>query len=364
MTAIILILNRALNSPLRMIMLSAIVLSLFGISEEAWASYDYLCVHSSGVSVDTNNISINTDDASAYPAGTLIGGPYADDSAVAFTFTGRECAVGSGTSTWAEAFHSAIGTYSSPEGNLPVYEVYNTVGFGYALAIGDPNKPYQGLQENPTAPLWADDHAIWYGGLGIKYKLYYVTTGPLVPGNYFIEGGVTLARVCLSSSLTTNTRDSCSILSNKAFIISVKVGGCDIDADTPALVNLERINANKLTHKGDVGDNVDFAINLTCTGTTTVNMTLTDPNGGDAENGVLYSDEGDGLAENVGIQILSVKDGGQTPQTVHLNESFTVGDATEGHYEIPMSVRYYRTSDDTIVGGKVSASVIYEISYQ
>lgn len=364
MTAIILILNRALNSPLRMIMLSAIVLSLCGISEEAWASYGYLCVHSSGVSVDTNNISINTDDASAYPVGTLIGGPYVDDSAVAFTFTGRECDVGSGTSTWAEAFDPPVATYSSPEGNLPVYEVYNASGFGYALAIGDPNKPYQGLQQNPTAPLWADDHAIWYGSLGVKYKLYYVTTGPLVPGNHFIEGGVTLARVCLSSSRTTNTRDSCSILSNKAFIISVKVGGCDIDADTPALVNLARINANKLTHKGDVGDNVDFAINLTCTGTTTVNMTLTDPNGGDAENGVLYSDKGDGLAENVGVQILSVKDGGQTPQTVHLNESFTVGDATEGHYEIPMSVRYYRTSDSEIVGGKVSASVIYEISYQ
>ncbi|CAI9391313.1 hypothetical protein CITSP_03858 [Citrobacter sp. T1.2D-1] len=156
----------------------------------------------------------------------------------------------------------------------------------------------------------------------------------------------------------------CATISSSEFTISVNSGGCDINADTPSTVNLRRINASDLPKKGDVGNNVDFTISLKCNAATTVNMTLTDPNGGDAENGVLYSDKGDGLAENVGVQILSAKDGGQTPQTVHLNETFTVGNASEGQYSIPMAARYYRTSDSEIVGGKVSASVVYELSYQ
>lgn len=361
MTAIKFVFIRVMRQASRIMFVVAIAFSLCGVSLKCHARYWPGCVDRQGVAATPNNVSLNIDGSTEYPSGTLIDEPYVDDYEVVFTFTGQEC-TGTGTSTWAHSFGVSIGTYSAPEGNLPVYYLAEG-GIGYAMAIADPNQPYQGLELHPGKPLWGTDRILTEGKLGTKFRLYLVTTNPLLPGDYLVPVS-TLANVCIASSQTEDTRDFCASIDTRAFIISVKVGGCDIDADTPALVNLARINASELTHKGDVGDNVDFAISLTCNGTTTVNMNLTDPNGGDAENGVLYSDKGDGLAENVGIQILSVKDGGQTPQTVHLNESFTVGDASDGHYEIPMSVRYYRTSDSEIVGGKVSASVVYELSYQ
>jgi type 1 fimbria pilin len=362
MASIILRLINVFICSSRAIIFTITVLLLSGLPKYGHAAYSSSCVNSTDLFAVPGNITVNIDDPSDYPVGTLIAEPYVDAYEVIFTFTGKQCSVGSGTSTWAYFFDAPVATYSSPEGNLPVYSLVD--GVGYAMSLADPNGPYQPLQQNPANPLWSTKGAVSQGALGLRYKLYLVTTGTLVPGRHFVTGGITLAKACLSSSMTSNTKDICMMITNKSFIINVKTGGCDIDAETPAIVNLERINASELTHKGDIGKNVDFAISLKCNNTVTVNITLTDPNGGDRENGVLYNDAGDGMAQNVGVQLLSVRDGGQTPQTVHLDESFTVGTATEDHYEIPMSARYFRTSDDTIVGGKVSASVIYELSYQ
>ena len=364
MTAIKFIFKDVLRYLSQVVMTISIAFLLYGMPIKAYASYTKACVNASGQTIPMTNITINTDDASAYPEGTLIGEPYVGYYSP-FAFTGQVCSVGSGTSTWAipPDDSTVAGTYSSPEGSLPVYTFAGADGFGYAMSVADPNRPWQALQQNPPKPLWSINSAVGNGALGVTYKFYLVTTGPLAPGIH-VALAENVMFPCLSSSMTTNTRDLCPAVSIPRVIITVKIGGCDINADTPSTVNLTRINANDLPKKGDVGNNVDFTISLKCNAATTVNMTLTDPNGGDAENGVLYSDKGDGLAENVGIQILSAKDGGQTPQTVHLNETFTVGDATEGQYSIPMSARYYRTSDSEIVGGKVSASVVYEISYQ
>ncbi|MDA8480073.1 fimbrial protein [Citrobacter sp. Awk 4] len=331
---------------------------------DAHASYTSSCVVFHDLTVKPANVTINANDSSAYPPGTLIGEAYVDDYDVVFSFTGQQCS-GSGTSTWAynPGFLAPIGTYSSPEGDLPVY-FSGALGIGYAMAIADPNGSYKALGDlNNYSQLFSIDGILYQGALGVKFKVYFVTTQQLNPGYHIITGS-NLAVVCLSSSETINTNDTCSHIYNDGFIINVTSGGCDINADTPSTVNLDRINASELPNKGDVGNNVDFTISLKCNAATTINMTLTDPNGGDPENGVLYNDTGEGVAQNVGVQVLSGRDGGTTPQTIHLNESFTVGQADEGQYNIPMSARYYRTSDSTIVGGKVSASVIYELSYQ
>lgn len=364
MTAIYCIFKVLFRYSSRIVVVTAIALLLCGMPRAVYASYTTACVTPINLFVDPGDITINTDDTSQYPVGTLIGVPYVDNYEYIFAFNGKQCSIGNGSSTWAESGKASVGTYSSPDGQLPVYPLEGADGFGYALYVADPNQAYQALQQNPTKPLWSDTHVVSAGHLGERYKFYLVTTSPLAPGIHRPTVNATLAKTCLSSSKTSNTRDICSILSNNSFTITVNTGGCDINADTPSIVNLDRINASELPRKGDVGNDVGFTINLKCNAATTVNMTLTDPNGGDAENGVLYSDKGDGLAENVGVQVLSVKDGGQTPQNVHLNETFTVGNASEGQYSIPMSARYYRTSDSAIVGGKVSASVIYELSYQ
>ena len=367
MTAIILILNRVLSDSLRMVMLSVIALSLCGIPTKGYARYTRACVDKNNLIASPGKITINTDNPSAYPVGTLIGQPYVSDYNEVFMFTGTVCS-GTGTSTWTNNMWTvSTGTYSSPEGTLPVYPILDVnndyTSFGFAMSIADPNEPYQPFDISPSKPLWSINGMLHEGSLGAKYKIYFVTTGPLAAGNYIIRLQY-LAGICISSSQTSDTGDQCQSIYVSSFNITVNSNSCDINADTPSTVKLTRINASDLPKKGDVGNNVDFTISLKCNAATTVNMTLTDPNGGDAENGVLYSDKGDGLAENVGVQILSAKDGGQTPQTVHLNETFTVGNASEGQYSIPMAARYYRTSDSEIVGGKVSASVVYELSYQ
>jgi type 1 fimbria pilin len=348
------------------IIATLIISLLWGVPTTAYANYNLMCVQRSNISAKPGHIIITTEDPINYPVGTLVGEPY-KDSGVVFTFTGVECS-GTGSSTWAMNYDNGpVGTYASPEGVLPVYNLTTNSqvidGFGYAMSIADSNQPYQPLEGFPTKPLWAVNHMVYEGGLGVRFNLYIVTTAPLTPGDHVIPF-LSLASICLSSSETNNDADYCAGIDLSPFVITVNTPSCDIDAETPAIVNLERINASELTHKGDVGKNVDFSISLKCNKTATVNMTLTDPNGGDRENGVLYNDSGDGMAQNVGVQLLSVKDGGQTPQTIRLDESFTVGNATEGHYEIPMTARYYRTSEDTVEGGKVSASVIYELSYQ
>ena len=338
-------------------------LLLFALSWNACAQYTTACVKGTNLLVNPGNISITAADASDYPAGSLVGGPYSGSVAV-FSFTGVQCSGVPASSTWADSNGAvAVGTYSAAEGSLPVYELSGAQGFGFAMAIADPNQLYQGLQQNPTKPLWSDTHVIWYGELGVRYKLYIITTGPLTSGNHTVQGN-NIGRVCISSSRTSDTHDICPSISYNPFTISVVAGGCDINPETPSTIDLHRINTHDLPNKGDVGNNVNFTIGLKCNASTTVNMTLTDPNGGDSANGVVFNDPGEGMAQNVGVQILSATNGATTPQNVRLNESFTVGEANEGTYNIPMAARYYRTSDEAIVGGKISASVIYELSYQ
>ncbi|HDZ8010547.1 TPA: fimbrial protein [Citrobacter amalonaticus] len=364
MTANKRIVNGVVGYSLHGIIMAVMVLLLSALPRDASAKYTTSCVKGIDLHVTPGNISITADDSSAYPVGTLIGGPYSGGDVVAFTFTGQQCSVGSGSSTWAETRgEPVVATYSAPEGNLPVYALDGVEGIGFAMAIADPNQPYQGLQQSPTKALWADNHVIWYGSLGVRYKLYIVTTGVLTSGNHTLSAA-TIGDICISSSQTSDTHDICPTISFNAFTISVAIGGCDINPETPSSVDLKRINASDLANKGDVGDNVDFTLSLKCNAATTVNLTLSDPNGGEPENGVVFNDAGYGMAENVGVQVLSARDGGTTPQTVHLNESFTVGQTNEGQYTIPMAARYYRTSDEAIVGGKISASVIYELSYQ
>lgn len=364
MKAIISIFNGVVSYLLRGIIVATLLLCCMpGV---AHANYTTACVTPVDVSVSPANIIINSGDSSQYPVGTLIGGPYSDAKSV-LLFTGQVCSVGGGSSSWAESGKASVGSYSSPEGILPVYPLDGVSGFGYAMSVADPNEPWQALQQNPTTALYSVTYpyGLNQGGLGMRYKLYLVTTAPLVPGNHVVAGGESMEKTCISSSRTSNTRDVCSTLSNNSFTISVKTTGCDIDNNlTPASVFLRPINANALPHQGDTGVDVYFAISLKCDPSTTVNLTLTDPNGGDQDNGVLYNDTGSGLAENVGVQLLLRKDGGSM-QPTQLNKSITVGQSgSEEQYDIPMAARYYRTSDSTIVGGKVSASVIYELSYQ
>ncbi|MDL4618421.1 fimbrial protein [Citrobacter amalonaticus] len=366
-------LNAILNVGLRYSLQGVVIISfiLFGMPKVTYASYTDACVKYTDLHVSPGNITINTNDTSTYPTGTLIA-KVVDNLEVVFTFTGAKCS-GNGSSTWASYYRAfpSVMTYSSPEGSLPVYLMtdYNrpdtfSNGVGFAMSIADPNGIYQPLAFLiPSSPLWTNSGMIYQGALGVKYHVYFVTTAPLIPGVRRFPDGA-LAFVCLSSSQNRDTKDMCSTILISAFTVTVNSGGCDINPETPTSVNLNRINVNELPKKGDVGRNVDFELSLKCNAATTVNMTLTDPNGGDPANGVVFNDTGDGLAKNVGVQVLSARDGSTTPQTVHLNESFTVGQANEGQYTIPMAARYYRTSDEAIVGGKVSASVVYELSYQ
>lgn len=252
-------------------------------------------------------------------------------------------------------------TTQTPSDNKDVYAT-NVPGIGV--------KVWDDLYNPPT--IVGNSGAKWFAGPNIEYswssawninhlKMQFYVIGPVEPGN------VTLLTPFVNALISTVPSSWGTIFSQLTITGSARINvpACDIDeALTPGTVALHAINMNALPHQGDVGNNVYFSVGLKCLKATSITMTLTDPNGGDPENGVVFNDAGSGMAKNVGVQVLSARDGSTTPQTVHLNESFTVGQANEGQYTIPMAARYYRTSDEAIVGGKISASVIYELSYQ
>ncbi|AUO64625.1 hypothetical protein WM46_07520 [Citrobacter freundii complex sp. CFNIH2] len=369
MTAVNYVENVIFRYPARYIVAVTILLIACAIPKDAYATYTSSCVKPADLHITPATMYINSADN---PNIGVTFGEAEDVFDVIFTFTGEKCS-GSGTSTWAFADqNSGYWGWRLPTdvGRLPIYQLSDGVGpfigFGYAMAIADPNEPFIPFEKNPSDSIWSINGIVAQGALGARFKFYVTTTTnqTLPPGRRIVPAQ-SLGQICLSSSQTTDTKDLCVNILLSSFAINVTAGGCDVMEDTPKNIDLHRIDASQLPNKGDIGSNVDFNIHLMCTSNQTINMTLTDPNGGDVENGVLYNDTGDGMAHNVGVQLLSARDGGTTPQLLHLNESFTIGKGYEmEEYTIPMAARYYRTSDEAIVGGKVSASVVYELSYQ
>jgi hypothetical protein len=99
MTANKRIINGVVGYSLHEMIMAVMVLLLSALPRDVSAKYTTSCVKGIDLHVTPGNISITADDSSAYPVGTLIGGPYSGGDVVAFTFTGQQCSVGSGSST-------------------------------------------------------------------------------------------------------------------------------------------------------------------------------------------------------------------------------------------------------------------------
>ncbi|MCP1627895.1 type 1 fimbria pilin [Citrobacter amalonaticus] len=254
--------------------------------------------------------------------------------------------------------------FSTTQKTTSTKDVYATNVPGIGVKVWDDRYNPSTIVGNSGSAWFAGPNSIyaWSSIWNISnLKMQFYVVGPVEPGD------VTLSAPFVNALISSSPSSGGKVYSRVSITGSahIKVPACDVDeALTPDVVDLHAINITALPHQGDVGNNVDFTISLICNASATINMTLTDPNGGDPEKGVVLNDVGDGMAQNVGVQLLAARDEGATPQTINLNKSFSVGKAVQGQYTIPMAARYYRTSDEAIVGGKISASVIYELSYQ
>ncbi|AJQ99105.1 Fimbrial protein [Enterobacteriaceae bacterium bta3-1] len=185
------------------------------------------------------------------------------------------------------------------------------------------------------------DHAgtIMWGSLSV-----YGGGVPAVPGN-------------IDTIVTPFTADGYPAMSYH-ITGTVLVPSCNVDASTPTHIPLKTVDASAFPHKGTTAEDTPFDITLKCNNNVSVSLLLDGEENIDAQGEGVLALNGDSTASGIGIQLL------YNSAPVKLNETFSVGNAVAGIFKIPMTARYYRSSDKTLQAGLVSASVVYSVSYK
>lgn len=153
------------------------------------------------------------------------------------------------------------------------------------------------------------------------------------------EGALDLVDLNLTATITSNT--------------------CDVDATSPTRVELQPADANTLQHKGATTGDTPFEIRLKCTGQTDVNLLLDGQEDTDVTGqGVLAIKKTTESAKGIGLQLL------YNDLPVELEKEFSTGMSAEGSFTIPLTARYYRTTEIPVKAGGVSATVVYSLTYK
>ncbi|AMG94788.1 fimbrial protein [Citrobacter amalonaticus] len=193
----------------------------------------------------------------------------------------------------------------------------------------------------------------------LAIKIYVKRVGITIDDDLILKAGTEIARLSLdqrSASTWGWTRTWIFILKND---VPIPVHTCDLDPTTPAIVPLESIANSSLPHQGSTSEATDFAIKLNCQGNVAVSVLLDGTEDQDARGkGVLANNSAQGDSSGVGLQILF------NNNPAAFDETFYTGTSSMGGYSIPMQVRYYKTKATQITAGKVSASMVYTLSYK
>jgi type 1 fimbria pilin len=170
-------------------------------------------------------------------------------------------------------------------------------------------------------------------------------------------GGVPAMPGIINTTVTPYTTDGYPAITYH-ITGTVVVPSCNIDAATPSRVLLKTVNVTDLVSKGSTAQDTPFDITLKCNSNVTVNLLLDGNEDTDAQDDGVLALNGDATASGVGVQLLV------NNKPAKLNETFEVGNASEGVMKIAMAARYYRTSSEAVKAGSVSATVIYNITYK
>lgn len=128
---------------------------------------------------------------------------------------------------------------------------------------------------------------------------------------------------------------------------------CTVATD-PTVVQLPTVTVGAFGGNGSTTGTTPFAVQLSCSYASPIQITLDSTNPVSVNNGVLSIATGTGMATGVGVQI------SRSGNPTKLRKAITVN-ATPGSFSIPFAASYYRTG--TIKAGSVSATATYTLTY-
>lgn len=134
---------------------------------------------------------------------------------------------------------------------------------------------------------------------------------------------------------------------------------CSVAVD-PTVVVLPTVFTANFGGVGSTTGQTPFAVQLTCSASTNVRITLNTgaPAPGLGGAGVIAPTAGAGFAKNVGVQLLD-----RNGNPVAFGTAINAGTATVGPFTIPFQARYYQTGAAVSVGN-VQATATYTLTYQ
>lgn len=251
------------------------------------------------------------------------------------------------------------GLYYYTDGNsFPVYAT-GVPGIGFVIFAADPNQPWKPMVANETLLLPPGNFDL----IGIKLKVFFVTTGKLVAG-YHTMSAKTVGIIRLKSGSATFLSQYITL---NSVSFSVATPGCTIDSKNQ-VVKLDPVLISQFKGIGTYAGKQPFSLSLRCDPSVNIYITLTD--------GINASNRSSSLglasrstASGVGVQILRagnttpISFGPDSPNQGTVNQWRVGPSGTGGTVSIPLEARYVKNVAN-VMPGAVEALATFTMSYQ
>ncbi|QRG81025.1 fimbrial protein [Citrobacter sp. R56] len=254
-----------------------------------------------------------------------------------------------------------IGVSGDNSFNPGITYATNIPGIGvkiyYYSSVAYKSEPTSPVQTALTMDFTLPNTSTMYQNKNAAIKVELVKTGPVSA----VSGGsltFTASNFMVADNLLGDESPALDLADLK-INATITVNTCNVDATSPTRVDLEPADANTLPRKGATTGDTPFEIRLKCTGKTDVNLLLDGQEDTDVTGqGVLAIKKTAESAKGIGLQLL------YNDLPVELEKEFSAGMSAEGTFTIPLTARYYRTTEIPVKAGDVSATVVYSLTYK
>jgi type 1 fimbria pilin len=195
------------------------------------------------------------------------------------------------------------------------------------------------------------------GGFAHYTRADLVVTGPVGSGTLVVLPSmtVTFSGSCITTSSTTQYLNAGSVIT-----------GSTCSVTTPSVdVSLPKALSPNLSTNGATTGGASFSLGVDCQAGVAVNVTLTDASNPSNRSTTLSLAPGSS-ASGVGLQILKgttvIAYGPDSATAGNMNQ-WSVGTASGGLMQIPLTARYVRTTG-TLIPGAVKGTATFTMSYQ
>ena len=322
---------------------------LYAFAQDACACW-YAAGSATNLTINMGNITTQTDANNGVIA--TMSGPM---SSFGGAPAGFSCGNGSSYLT------GSIGVSGDESYNPGVTYDTNIPGIGvkiyYYSTVAYQSEPTSPVQTGLTINFALANTSTVYRNNNAAIKVELVKTGAVST----VSGGnltFTKSNFMVADNLLSDDHAALD-LANLKIIATITANTCNVDATSPTRVDLEPADANTLPRKGATTGDTPFEIRLKCTGKTDVNLLLDGQEDTDVTGqGVLAIKKTAESAKGIGLQLL------YNDLPVELEKEFSTGMSAEGTFTIPLTARYYRTTEIPVKAGDVSATVVYSLTYK